>query len=66
MKTEEDDLIFLPGFSTWQNSRHRRWYLGLQGRVLGGSWDLVSSVISTLIGGISSYNCSYLTYNPNY
>ena len=30
--------------------------------LLGGSWDLVSRVI----GGISNYICSYLTYNPNY
>ena len=33
-------------------------------RVLGGSWDLVSRVISTLIGVKGKYNCSYLTYNP--
>ena len=26
----------------------------------------LSRVISTLVGVISSYNCSYLTYNPNY
>ena len=31
---------------------------------LGGSWDLVSTVISTLIGVISTYKCSYLNYNP--
>ena len=36
------------------------------GRVLGGSWDLVSRVISTLIGVISNYNCSYLPCNPTY
>ena len=29
--------------------------------VLGGSWDLVSKVISTLIGVIITYNYSYLT-----
>ena len=34
--------------------------------VVGGSWDLVSRVICTLIGVISNYNCSYLTYNPTY
>ena len=34
--------------------------------VLGGSWDLVSKVISTLSGIISSYEYSYLNYNPNY
>ena len=32
---------------------------------LGGSWDLVSTVISTLIGVISTYKCSYLNYNPS-
>ena len=34
--------------------------------ICGGSWDLVRRVISILIGVMSSYNCSYLTYNPNY
>ena len=34
--------------------------------LLGGSWDLVSKVISTLIGVISSYMSSYLIYNPTY
>ena len=34
--------------------------------VLGGSWDLVSTVISTLSGVISSYKYSYLNYNPSY
>ena len=34
--------------------------------VLGGSGDLVSKVISTLIGVISSYKYSYLSYNPSY
>ena len=34
--------------------------------LLGGSSDLVSRVISTLIGVISNYNYSYLTYNPSY
>ena len=33
---------------------------------LGGSWDLVSTVITTLIGVIRSYNYSYLIYNPSY
>ena len=28
--------------------------------LLGGSWDLVSKVISTLIGVISNYKYSYL------
>ena len=31
--------------------------------VLGGSWDLASKVLSTLIGVIISYNYSYLIYN---
>ena len=34
--------------------------------VLGGSWDLVSTVISTLSGVISNYKYSYLNYNPSY
>ena len=34
--------------------------------ILGGSRDLVSEVISTLIGVISNYKCSYLIYNPSY
>ena len=34
--------------------------------VLGGSWDLVSMVISTLSGVISTYKYSYLNYNPSY
>ena len=34
--------------------------------ILGGSWDLVSKVISTSIGVIIKYNYSYLIYNPNY
>ena len=34
--------------------------------ILGGSWDLVSRVISTLVGVISNYNYSCLTYNPSY
>ena len=34
--------------------------------VLGGSWDLVSKVISTLIGVISTYKYSYLIYNLTY
>ena len=34
--------------------------------VLGGSWDLVSKVISTLIGVIGNYKYSYLPYNPSY
>ena len=37
-----------------------------RGRERGGSWDLVSKVISTLIGVIIKYNHSYLIYNPNY
>ena len=34
--------------------------------LLGGSWGLVSRIRSTLIGVISNYSCSYLTYNPTY
>ena len=32
----------------------------------GGSWDLVSMVISTLSGVICNYMYSYLLYNPSY
>ena len=32
---------------------------------LGGSWDLVSMVISTLIGVISNYKYGYLNNNPS-
>ena len=35
-------------------------------RLLGGSGDLVSKVISPLIGVISIYKYSYLIYNPSY
>ena len=34
--------------------------------LLGGSWDLVSTVISTLSGVISSYKYCYLNYNSSY
>ena len=34
--------------------------------LLGGSWDLVSKVVSTLIGVISTYKYSYLIYNLTY
>ena len=34
--------------------------------LLGGSGDLVSKVISTLIGVISNYKYNYLIYNPSY
>ena len=34
--------------------------------LLGGSWDLVSTVISTLSGVISNCKYSYLNYNPSY
>ena len=34
--------------------------------ILGGSWDLVSMVISTLSGVISNYKYSCLNYNPSY
>ena len=45
------------------------WVQGLGFRVLdllGGSWDLVSMVIITLSGVISSYKYSYPIYNPSY
>ena len=32
----------------------------------GGSWDLVSTVMSTLIGVRSKCKYSYLIYNPSY
>ena len=38
---------------------------GFEG-LLGGSGDLVSKVISPLIGVISNYKYSYLIYNPSY
>ena len=34
--------------------------------LLGGSGDLVSKVISPLIGVISNYKSSYLIYNPSF
>ena len=40
--------------------------LGPRTSILGGSWDLVSRVISTLIGVVSNCNYSYLTCNPSY
>ena len=33
---------------------------------LGGSWDLVSTVISTLTGVMSNSKYSYFIYNPSY
>ena len=36
------------------------------GRVLGGSWDLASTVISILIWVISNYKHSYLICDPSY
>ena len=38
----------------------------VEGVLLGGSWDFVNRVISTLIGLTSNYNYSYLIYNPSY
>ena len=38
---------------------------GVQG-ILGGSWDLVSKVISTSIEVISKYKYSYLNYTHSY
>ena len=41
--------------------------VGDLGSILGGALgDLVSKVISTLIGVISNYRYSYLIYNPSY
>ena len=34
--------------------------------LLGGSWDVVSKVIGTLVGVICRYKYSYLMYNPSY
>ena len=39
---------------------------GLRCILLGGSWDLVSRVISTLTGVVSSYKYSYHNSNPSY
>ena len=41
-------------------------HLGASAEVLRGSGDLVSKVISPLIGVISNYKYSYLIYNPSY
>ena len=35
-------------------------------KVLGGSWDLVDKVISTLFGVITKYKQSYFIFNPIY
>ena len=42
--------------------------VGAQGpkSLLGGSWDLVSKVVSTFIGVVIKYNYRYLADNPNY
>ena len=60
----------------WWNGLHRtcyEWHLEEMARypsggieLLRGSWDLVTRVISILIGVISRNNYSYLTYNPTY
>ena len=34
--------------------------------VIRDVWDLVSKVISTVLGGISSHKHSFLTCNPRY
>ena len=39
---------------------------GMPMLALGGSWDLVSRVIGTLIGVISNYNYCYFIYNLRY
>ena len=38
----------------------------LQSGYLGGSWDLVSKVISKLVGAISKYKYTCLLYNSCY
>ena len=54
----------------FRNSEPERKYvfaskaIELHERILGGTWDLVSRVISTLIGVVTRYNYSYLTYSP--
>ena len=50
--------ISLPG-------RYPFWGFSCLGQ-LGGSWYLVSKVISTLSGVISIYKYSYLNSNPSY
>ena len=56
-------LLLGSGFRARVGARFQGcWFKGL----LGGSWSLVSRVISTSIGAISNYNRSYLTYNPTY
>ena len=58
-------------------SQSMTWFRGLRGlaqgasrickdSLLGGPWDLVSTVITALIGVIGSYNYSYLIHNPSY
>ena len=64
-------MLFLPGFGTNLGApsrcRKRVSPQPLTGpTILGGSWDLVSEVISTLIGVRSSYKYSYPHYNPSY
>ena len=70
----ERDLSYRVSFWGWRGSAVRR--LGFNRfeeaflwdcwAALGGSLDLVSKVISTLIGVIIKYNYRYLVYNPNY
>ena len=44
----------------------RVWYPEKRIPLLGSSWDLVSTVVSTLNLVISNYKYSYLIYNPSY
>ena len=52
--------------SSSRTERLMSWRFGRAWGVLGGSWDLVSKVISPLIGVVSKYKYSYLNYNPTY
>ena len=54
LKGSEEYVMFFPGFPSVCIIA-----------LLGGSWDLVSTVISTLTGVISTYKYSYLNCNPS-
>ena len=34
--------------------------------MLGGSWEFVTALLSTLAGAITYYRCGYLIYNPSH
>ena len=48
-----------------KGSRRHLWWFRVSGPH-GGSWDLVSAAISTLIWVTITYKYSYLIYNPSY